>query len=101
MRWLTHQHVLAQIKRTDITNLPTGDSLSSNNVQKGFTIAFSIAGGVALIMIAYGALKYVLSRGNPQEVAKAKDTILNGVIGLVLIITAGSIISFVTNSIIR
>ena len=56
---------------------------------------FGIAGGVALIVIVIGGLRYINSLGNAQNVAKAKDTILYAVIGLVVCILGYSIVAFV------
>lgn len=70
-------------------------SVGESNISKGLSIAFGIAGGISLIVVAYGGLKFVLSQGNPQEVTKAKNTIIDGLIGLAVIATAGSIVGFV------
>lgn len=77
----------------DINLLPR--SVTESNISRGFNVVFGVAGGIALIVVAYGGLKFVLSQGSPQEVTKAKNTIIDGMIGLVVIITAGTIIGFV------
>lgn len=77
-------------------NLP--DSAGSSQISSVLTIAFGIAGGIALVVIAYGGLKFVLSQGNPQEVTKAKNTIVDGLIGLAIIIAAGGIVGFVVGA---
>src|SRR5688500_7953522 len=84
-----------QLNRSElgIDGLPT--TFGENNIRNGLTIAFGIAGGIALVIVAYGGLKYVLSQGNPQETSKAKSTIIDGLIGLAIIVTAGSIVAFV------
>lgn len=86
---------LSQITRQEagLSGLPTG--VRDSNIQNGLTIAFGIAGGISLIVVAYGALKFVLSQGNPQEVTKAKNTIIDGLIGLAIIASAGGIVAFV------
>lgn len=76
-----------------LSSLP--DAFGSNNISKGLSIAFGVAGGVALVVIAYGGLKFVLSQGNPQEVTKAKNTIIDGLIGLAVIIAAGGMVGFI------
>lgn len=84
----------AQVLNNEV-NLPNKSGLGSTSVQNGLRLVFGIAGAASLVVIAYGALKYVLSQGNPQETAKAKDTILNAIIGLVVCLSAVGIISFV------
>lgn len=58
------------------------------------TIIF-ITGAVAVIMVIIGGLRYVLSSGNPQATAGAKDTILYAVIGIVVAALAYAIVNFV------
>ena len=46
-------------------------------------------------MIVIGGINYALSQGDPGKVKKAKDTILYGVIGLVVALLAFAIVTFV------
>ncbi len=89
----------AQISKSDLkdlNSLPT--SFGESNIEKGLIIAFGIAGGIALIVIAYGGLKFVLSQGNPQEITKAKNTVIDGLIGLAVIVASGGIVGFVVTA---
>jgi hypothetical protein len=61
-------------------------------------IVLTITGALALLVMAVGGFRYVLSRGDPQAVAQAKDTILYAVIGLVISIAAFSIVNYVVNA---
>lgn len=56
---------------------------------------FGVVGALCLLMITIGAFRYVISRGEPQEIAKAKNTILYAAIGLVVSVSAIAIVSFV------
>ena len=58
------------------------------------TIIF-IVGILAVVMIVIGGINYALSQGDPGKVKKAKDTILYGVIGLVVALLAFAIVTFV------
>jgi hypothetical protein len=62
-----------------------------------FNIVFGILGAVALIVLLLAALKYITARGDPGEVAKAKNAILYAVVGLVVVASAFTIVSFVVN----
>ena len=64
-------------------------------VANALNLVFGVAGAVAVIIIAIAGLKYVVSQGNPQETAKAKDTILYALVGLVVCVLAFTITSFV------
>jgi predicted small integral membrane protein len=57
-----------------------------------------IVGAVAVIMLIIGGLRYVISQGDAAAVKQAKDTILYGIIGVVVAILAYAIVSFVTGT---
>lgn len=58
-----------------------------------------LVGSISVIMIIVGGLRYALSQGDPGQAAKAKNTILYAVFGVVAAIAAYAIISFVTTTI--
>ena len=58
------------------------------------TIIFVI-GMVAVVMIILGGISYATSQGDPAKVKKGKDTILYGIIGLVVALLAFAIVNFV------
>lgn len=86
------------ITTKDLPGLPT-QSADASSLQTALKVVFGIAGGVALIMVVIGGFKYVASLGNAQNVAKAKDTILYAIIGLVACILAYSIVGLVVKKV--
>lgn len=54
-----------------------------------------VAGIVAVIMIIVSGLRFILSSGESQQVAGARNNLLYAIIGLVVIALASTIISFV------
>jgi amino acid transporter len=86
------QTVIRKDQLRDVNGLPT--RFTGDNIQRGLVVAFGIAGGIAVIVVAYGGLRFVISQGNPQEVTKAKNTIVDGLIGLLVILGAGGIVGF-------
>lgn len=54
-----------------------------------------VLGFVAVAMIIIGGVQYTSSQGDSGKVKKAKDTILYGIIGLVVAILAYAIVHFV------
>ena len=58
-------------------------------------LVFMSAALLSVIFVAIGGFKYTLSNGDPSGVAKAKDTILYALIGLVIAVSAFTIVSFV------
>lgn len=58
-----------------------------------------IAGAVAVIIIVVSGLRYVLSEGDPAKAAQARNGIIYAAVGLVVIVAAQSIITFVLDRI--
>lgn len=58
-------------------------------------------GIVAVVVIIIGGILYMTSSGESGKVKKAKDTILYGVIGLVICVLAFAIVNFVINNILK
>ncbi len=57
-------------------------------ISKIIGIALSLVGIVFLGLIIYGGYMWMTARGNEQAVEKAKNIIINSVIGLVIILAA-------------
>jgi heme/copper-type cytochrome/quinol oxidase subunit 2 len=52
-------------------------------------------GIIAVVMVILGGIQYSTSQGDAAKVKKAKDTILYGIVGLVVAILAFAIVNFV------
>ena len=52
---------------------------------------------VAVGFVIFGGIKFIVSQGDPQGIASARDTIINSVIGLIICILATTIVAFVAN----
>lgn len=76
-------------------------NLDQNDLSVVFTIAGNVVrilmyiGGIAaVVIIIVAGIQYITSAGNPDAVTRAKRTITNAVIGLVLVGLAYSIVTF-------
>ncbi len=58
-------------------------------------IFFGALAGVAVLVIVVASLQFVLSRGNPDKAAKARNAIIYAAIGLAVALMATAIIRFV------
>ncbi|MGD0284577.1 MAG: Mbov_0395 family pilin-like conjugal transfer protein [Candidatus Saccharimonadales bacterium] len=58
-------------------------------------IVFGIFGAVAVLFIVIGGFRYVISSGDPKNTAKAKNTIIYALVGLVITLSATAIVNFV------
>lgn len=61
----------------------------------------AVLGLVAVVVIIIGGVNYMTSAGDAGKVKKAKDTILYGVIGLVVCVLAFAIVNFVIANILK
>lgn len=58
-------------------------------------LLLSIAGIVAVVFIVVAGFRYTLSRGKPDETAKAQESIINALVGLVIAILAATLVRFI------
>jgi hypothetical protein len=62
-------------------------------------VVLGVLGIVAVVIIVLGGVQYTTSAGDPGKVKKAKDTILYGIIGLIIALLAFAIVNFVLSSV--
>lgn len=56
-------------------------------------IVFGVIGAVSFLIIVIAGMRYMLAQGDPNATRQAKDTIIYALVGLVIAITAESIVS--------
>lgn len=61
----------------------------------GAEILLRIAALLAIGIIIYGGIRFVISKGEPDSVANARNTLKDGIIGLVIALSATAVITFV------
>ncbi len=90
------------IKIDPITN-PDGTAVGNNVIQDTvgniISTVVGILGLACVIIIIIGGIQYMTSSGDSGKVKKAKDTILYGVIGMVICVLAFAITQFVIGAI--
>ena len=59
---------------------------------------YAFAGLVAVGFIVYGAVNYAMTQGEPQKIKQASQTIAFAVIGLVAVLLAAAITTFVSSA---
>lgn len=64
-----------------------------------FEIILRIGGLLAVGMIIYGGIQYILSQGEPDKAKGARSTILNAIIGLVISMSAVVIVNLIGKNI--
>ena len=72
-----------------------------NTIVDIINAVIGILGLVCVVVMIIGGVNYMTSSGDAGKVKKAKDTILYGVIGLVVCVLAFAIVNFVIDNIIN
>lgn len=90
---------------TDMKDCPDfkNDNLNKNNLTNTLNtiinVIIGIVGFVAVAMIILGGISFITSQGDSAKVTKARNTILYGVVGLIVAILAFAIVNFVLGSV--
>lgn len=71
---------------------PTGAGALSQFFSNFVALIFSVAGIVLILMILWGAFDWMISEGDKEKVAAARNKIINAVIGIILFAMAFAII---------
>ena len=61
------------------------------------SMLLGVAGAVAIVFIIIGGFWYITSAGNEEQAEKGKNTLLNAIIGIVVIVLSYVIISVVSS----
>lgn len=76
-------------------NVALGNESLTKTAVRIINVGLSLLGIVALGIVLYGGFVYMTSGGSEEKVATAKKILVNGTIGLVIILSAWAITSFV------
>ena len=93
------------LTRIAVSTVPTqygedqGTALTDNIVAI-ISAVIGILGLVCVVVMIVGGVNYMTSSGDTGKVKKAKDTILYGLIGLIICVLAFAIVNFVISNII-
>lgn len=68
-------------------------------IQNAFNWAYGMAGVVAVAFIVKGGIEYIVSQGDPGKVSKATRSIIYALAGLIIVLLAFAITTFVLNTI--
>ena len=71
-----------------------GDSLEAK-IGQAIKLVLSMIGVIFLVLMIYGGYIWMMARGNESETQKAKTIIQNSLIGLIIIIAAYAITSYI------
>jgi uncharacterized membrane-anchored protein len=69
-------------------------SVNATTVGNILSAVFTLVGGLAVLFLLIGAVRYVTSNGDQGQMTQAKNTILYAVIGIVVSLSAFAIVQF-------
>lgn len=78
----------------DVDNIP---KVNANAASVGAILSgvFTLIGGLAVLFLLIGAVRYVTSNGDQSQLSLAKNTIVYAVVGIVISLSAFAIVQFV------
>lgn len=82
----------------DVSTLPNVGT-GSDKVQAILNIVFMVTGSISVLMFAIGGLRYITAQGDPAQLSKAKGTLIYALVGLVVSISAVTIVTFVLGNV--
>lgn len=80
-------------------NLPETDESLMETAIRIINVVVGVVAFVAVAVIIVGGVFYVISTGEAAKIARAKNTILYGIVGLVISLLAFAIVNFVVKNI--
>lgn len=73
-------------------------ALNNNALANALSAVFLVIGGLAVLFLLIGAVRYVTSAGDQSNIKQAKDTIMYAIIGIVVSLSAFTIVQFTLGS---
>ena len=58
-------------------------------------VLLRVAALMAVALVIYGGISYMMSQGEPDKSTKARHIIINALIGLTIAVTAGTLVGFI------
>ena len=82
------------------TGVP-GDTTITQLLMRIIQILLAIAGLIAVVFLIVGGFRYITAGGNEESAESGKKTIINAIIGVVVIILSFVIVRVISNALIR
>lgn len=76
-------------------NKGSGETQVNGIIKTIVEVLLTAVGAISIIMIVIGGILFALSSGDAQKAAKARNTILYAVVGLIVSVFASAIVNFV------
>lgn len=93
------QHVAACAPGVICTDSLPHAVASKDKFSAILSIVFATLGGVSVLVVIIGGIKYAGSQGDPAGIAKAKSTIIYALVGIVVAVMAVIIVQFTVQNV--
>ena len=87
--------------QSGVNTVGDGNDTLVGNITNILNGIIGVLGVVCVVVVIIGGINYMTSSGDAGKVKKAKDTILYGLIGLVVCLLAFALVNFVIINIIK
>lgn len=78
----------------DTSCLPNAQG-TNTELQTILRIVFGIVGALAFLMLVISGFRYIIAGGNPEDMSRAKDSIIYALVGVIVALLAEAIVAFV------
>ena len=86
-----------QIEEALKDSLPnTSNGVTTGNLNNILFWVYGLGGIIAVAVLVYGGIKYIMSQGDPGKTKQASQIIAYAIVGLGVIMLAGAITAFAT-----
>jgi hypothetical protein len=86
-------------------DIPAASGLSRTDVRvvvaRIIRVGMGLLGMIAVVIVMYGGFLWMTAGGNDEQVGEAKKWLMGGVIGLIIILSAFALSTFVINSLVN
>lgn len=91
MSFFTWFAKLIDNNKVEIPKNAVGDGTITNI----FNVVLAAAGVIAVVVIIWAGIQFMIARGDPEKIKTARNSILYSVIGLIIVIFSFVILNFV------
>lgn len=84
----------AQVSSAGLPNNGSKDP-TAGAVGVALNIVFGVTASIAILMIVIAGFRYIIAKGDPQDMATARNTIIYSLVGLLITVAAYGLVTFV------
>lgn len=97
------KEIITKLAQTgaNVNKVGDGNDTLVDDIKNILNVIIGVLGLVCVVVMIIGGVNYMISSGDAGKVKKAKDTILYGLIGLVVCVLAYALVNWVIVSVLQ